>query len=285
MTELRRRMIRDMQARNLAPSTQEGYLWAVAGLAKYRHESPDRIGDEEIHDYIVHLLVERRYKVGTLQSVLTGLRFFYTVTLGRDGKSVPLPSFRGERRLPEILSARELERLFQAAITDRDRVLLMAAYGGGLRVSEVVRLKVSDIQSDRMMIRVEQGKGRQDRYTILPKRLLTELRGYWRVYRPGELFFPGRDLERPLSRRTAQRIYMLATQRANISRGGGIHTLRHCFATHLLEVGVDIRTIQLLMGHRSILTTMRYLQVTRKTLEGAQSPLDLLSLPEGLSVS
>ena len=280
MTDLRKRMIRDMQLRNLARSTQQSYLSAVTGLAKYHRQAPDTIGDEAIQDYVVHLLVDRQYTPGSLQVVLTGLRFFYTMTLGRDEKSVPLPSVRKGQRLPEILSARELEKLFHAAPTPRDRVLLLATYGGGLRVSEVVRLKVPDIQSERSMIRVEQGKGRKDRYTLLPKRLLTELRSYWKLHRPPRWFFPGRDYGNHLSIRMAQRIYTRAAREAKISRRGGIHILRHCFATHLLEAGVDVRTIQLLMGHRSILTTTRYMQVTRKTLEGTPSPLDLLSIPD-----
>ena len=182
-------------------------------------------------------------------------------------------------RLPEILSAQELERLFATAPPGKHRVVLLSAYGGGLRVSEVVRLKVTDIHSDRMMMRVEQGKGRRDRYTLLSKRLLEELRSYWKTLRPHPWLFPGHHRQRHMTPRMAQKIYTSAVKKASIHRRGGIHTLRHCFATHLMEAGVDIRTIQILMGHRSILTTMRYLQVTRKKLDGTVSPLDLLEIP------
>lgn len=159
----------------------------------------------------------------------------------------------------------------------------MTAYGGGLRVSELVRLKVTDIHSDRMTIRVDQGKGRKDRYTLLSQRLLQQLRIYWKIKRPAVWLFPGNS-QSPMSTRMAQRIYTQGASKAGITRKGGIHTLRHCFATHLLEAGEDIRTIQLLMGHSSILSTVRYLQITSKTLQGTQSPLDLLAVPCGRSI-
>jgi site-specific recombinase XerD len=187
---------------------------------------------------------------------------------------------RGSKRLPEILSGKELERLFGVTTNIKHRVLLMTAYAGGLRVSEVVRLKVTDIHSDRMMIRVEQGKGRKDRYTLLSERLLGELRAYWKLKHPDPWLFPGHS-NLPMTREMAHHIYVTAVKKAGLRRQGGIHTLRHCFATHLLEAGVDLRTIQLLMGHNSIRTTVRYLQMTSKTLQGTRSPLDLIALPAG----
>jgi len=283
MSELRKRMIRDMKLRNFSPGTQRGYIRAVAGLAQYYHRSPDSIGPEEIQDYIVYLLSERKLAVGSCHSIITGLRFFYTVTLKQDGASVPIPQIKKVTRLPEILSPEQLQRLFAAPRNLKHRVLLMTAYGGGLRVSELVHLKITDIHSDRMMIRVEQGKGKKDRYTLLSKRLLVELRSYWEIKRPPVWLFPGIHLHKPLCARMAQKAYAKAVAKAGITRKGGIHTLRHCFATHLLEAGQDIRTIQLLMGHSSILTTVRYLQVTSKTLQGTQSPLDLLAVPSGRS--
>jgi len=271
-------MIRDMQLRNFSPDTQRGYLNSVSGLAKYYRRSPDTISPEEIQDYILHLLNVRRVAIGSCQTVVTGLRFFYTVTLGQDKSSVPIPPIKNARRLPEILSANELERLFAALSNIKHRMLLMTTYAGGLRVSEVVRLKITDIHSDRMMIRVEQGKGRKDRYTLLSKRLLDELRDYWRIKRPDRWLFPGRA-NGLMTREMAWQIYVKAVKKAGIKRRGGIHLLRHCFATHLLEAGVDLRTIQLLMGHSSIRTTVRYLQVTSKSLQGTRSPLDLLPTP------
>ena len=283
MSELRKRMIRDMQSRNFSPITQRGYLRAVAGLAKYYHRTPDTIGPEEIQDYVVHLLSERKLAVGSCHSIITGIRFFYTVTLKQDRASVPIPQIKRETRLPEILGSEQLERVFAAPRNLKHRMLLMTAYGGGLRVSELVHLKVTDIHSDRMMIRVDQGKGKKDRYTLLSKRLLGELRAYWKIKRPAVWLFPGIKRHKPLCARMAQNAYAKAVAKAGITRKGGIHTLRHCFATHLLEAGQDIRTIQLLMGHSSILTTVRYLQVTSKTLQGTQSPLDLLAVPSGRS--
>jgi site-specific recombinase XerD len=186
-------------------------------------------------------------------------------------------------QLPEILSAEELVRLFQALEYRKHRVLLMTTYGAGLRVSETVHLRVTDIHSERMMIRVAQGKGRKDRYTVLSPRLLEELRTYWKEFHPQEWLFTG--WHGPLSTRSAQRIYADALTAAGITRGHGIHTLRHCFGTHLLEAGVDLRTIQVLMGHSSILTTSTYLRVSQKLLEKTQSPLDLLPVPQAKIVA
>ena len=283
MSELRKQMIRDMKSRNFSPGTQRAYLRAVAGLADYYHRSPDRINAEEIQDYIVHLFSESKLTVGSCHGIITGLRFFYTVTLKQDRASVPIPQIKRETHLPEILSPEQLERVFSAPRNPKHRMLLMTAYSAGLRVSELVHLKVTDIHSDRMMIRVEQGKGKKDRYTLLSKRLLGELRAYWKIKRPAVWLFPGIKRHGPLCARMAQKVYAQAIAKARITRKGGIHTLRHCFATHLLESGQDIRTIQLLMGHSSILTTVRYLQVTSKTLQGTQSPLDLLAVPSGRS--
>ncbi len=186
--------------------------------------------------------------------------------------------------LPEILSSDELERLFTVMTNQKHKTLLMTAYAAGLRVSELVNLKVTDIDSKRMMIRVQQGKGRKDRYTILSERLLKELRIYWKMYRPSLWLFSGRDPEQPLPSGTAQKIYYKAKERAGIKKGKCIHTLRHCFASHLLEAGVDLRTIQMLMGHSNIMTTTVYMYVTRKHLSSAQSPLDLLEIPEGQNI-
>lgn len=210
--------------------------------------------------------------------VTTALRFFYTVTLDRRDLALAIPPRKTPRHLPEVLSAAELQRLFDIE-NPKHRVLLMTTYAAGLRVSEVVRLRVTDIDSNRMMVRVEEGKGEKDRYTILSQRLLQELRAYWKIHRPPRWLFPGREPGSPIAPRTAQQVFTKAKTRAAIRKPGGIHLLRHSFATHLLEAGVDIHTIQLLMGHTSIVSTVRYLQLTRKTLDPTQSPLDLLDLP------
>jgi site-specific recombinase XerD len=273
MTELRRRMIRDMQLRNLSPSTQAGYVATVARLAGHYGRPPDRITRQEVEDYVVYLLVKRKLAPGSCCAIVTAIRFFYTVTLGWDPSLMDLPPIKRGSRLPEILSKEELARVLVAPTNPKHRALLMTTYAAGLRVGEVTSLKVTDIQSDRMMIRVQQGKGSRDRYTLCSGRLLAELRAYWKIKRPPVYLFPGWNIEKPMTVRMGQMIYAKAVREAGIAR-------RHCFATHLLEAGADVRTIQLLMGHRSILSTMRYLQVTRKNLDGTRSPLDLLAIPE-----
>jgi site-specific recombinase XerD len=278
MAELRKRMIRDMQLRNFSPETQKSYIHSVTGLSKYYGRSPDIISPTEIQDYIIYLLHERKLAIGSCHTIITALRFFYSITLGESKNRAPIPEIKNYRRLPEILSGKELEKLFSVVKNIKHRVILMTTYGAGLRSSEVVHLKVTDIHSDRMMIHVEKGKGMKDRYTLLSKRLLVELRNYWRIKRPKFWLFPSYK-DKPLTRRMTYHIYVDAMKKAGIKRKGGIHTLRHCFATHLLEAGVDLRTIQLLMGHSSIRTTVRYLQVTSKSLQGTRSPLDLLPTP------
>ncbi|MCY3019620.1 MAG: site-specific integrase [Planctomycetota bacterium] len=281
MTKLRAQMIREMQLRNLAEATQASYLRSVADLAKHYRRAPDQISSEEIKDFMIHLLAERKVAPGTCRVMVTGLRFFYVETLKWHPAKLPFKPLRKTGRLPEILSREEVERLLAATVGLKNRVLLMTAYSGGLRVNELVRLRVKDIHSERMMIRVEQGKGRKDRYTLLSKRLLEELRYYWRARRPKLWLFPGRSPARPMTKRNAQKVYENARRAAGLRHGSGIHTLRHCFATHLLEAGVDIRTIQLLLGHTSLLTTMRYLQVSQKTVANTVSPLDTLTQPGG----
>lgn len=275
---LRDRMIRDMQLRRFSGATQGAYLREVALLAKHFHQTPDRIDQYMLQDYILYLLTERQLASSSVNVATAALRFFYTVTLDRRDLALAIPPRKTPRHLPEVLSAVELQRLLHIE-NSKHRVLLMTTYAAGLRVSEVVRLRVTDIDSHRMMIRIEEGKGEKDRYTILSPRLLKELRTYWKIQRPPLWLFPGQKPGSPISPRSAQEVFTKAKTRAAISKPGGIHLLRHSFATHLLEAGVDLRTIQLLMGHSSIGSTVRYLQLTRKTLDSAQSPLDLLDLP------
>jgi site-specific recombinase XerD len=207
------------------------------------------------------------------------MKFFYHQCLGWNERQLFIPPRKRSWQLPEVLSQKEVERLLLAATTQRDRCLLMTAYATGLRVSELVRLKVSAIDSHRMMVRVEQGKGRKDRYTILSQRLLCELRSYWKEHRSPTYLFPNRK-GTPISIDYAQKTYNRAKLRAGIEKGHGIHTLRHCFATHLLEAGVDLRTIQTLLGHTSLLSTERYLQIRQHRITIMANPLDLLRLPD-----
>jgi site-specific recombinase XerD len=281
MTPLRQKMINDMTLRSFSPKTKEAYISAVSGLARFYNQSPETINQEEVQAYLLYLIDDRKLAWSSCNVAFSGLRFFYNETLGQPSMGLSIPPRKKKSQLPEILSAEELERLFASATNPKHRAILMTTYAGGLRVSEVVQLKITDIDSQRMMIRVEQGKANKDRYTILSERLLEELRHYWKLFRPPLWLFSSKDPDNPIHIGTAQKIYYQAKHKAEISKGKGIHTLRHCFATHLLESGEDLRTIQVLMGHASILTTMTYLQVTRKKLASTKSPLDLLDIPRG----
>ena len=274
MTPLRATMIKEMKLQRFSPKTQRAYIEAVAGFARFYNQSPADMNEERIRRYLLYLLDERKLAWSSCNVVISGLRFFYTYVLKHDSTHLVMPPRKRQKKLPEILTTEELVRLFNHAGAPKKRVLLMTTYAAGLRVSEVVRLKTTDIDSGRMTIRVEQGKGNKDRYTLLSSHLLKELRLYWRMYHPKQWLFPSWDYNRPLSVSTAQKIYTAAKKKAGITKGNGIHTLRHCFATHLLEAGVDPRTIQILMGHRSITTTMTYMRVTNKRLTSIKSPLD-----------
>ncbi|MBI2191483.1 MAG: tyrosine-type recombinase/integrase, partial [Planctomycetes bacterium] len=225
------------------------------------------------------LITERKQAFSSCNQSLAGIRFFYKHVLRREDLDLRVPA-RRSGRLPEPLSRGEVGRLIEATTNLKHRVMLMTAYGTGLRVSELVHLKPEDIHSERMLIRVEQGKGRKDRYTLLSSRLLEELRCYWRIYRPTTWLFPSRDVSRPFSATGVQQVYYRAKRSAGIHRGHGIHCLRHSFATHLLEAGVDLPTIQCLMGHTRLETTARYLHVTSQHLASVSSPLDLLRSPQ-----
>jgi integrase/recombinase XerD len=281
MGTLRNKMIDAMNLRRFSLRTHESYLGALSSLARYYNLPPDKIDAQQLQAYVLHLTVERGLSWSTCNVAVSAFRFFYVEVLGRERTNLPMPPRKKPTKLPEVLSRQELERLFACARPPRNRALLMTTYAAGLRVSEITSLKVSDIDSKRMMIRVEQGKGAKDRYTILSPRLLEELRAYWKLCQPHTWLFPAaRDSNRRMDISMAQKIYYVTKHRAAITRGHGIHTLRHCFATHLLEAGVDLRTIQSLMGHTSITTTMRYLQVRSEMLDAKSSLLDLLSTPD-----
>ena len=280
MSKLRENMIRDMQLHRLSERTQESYVRGVESLAKHYKRSPDQLSDREVQDFILHLLNERHLAWSTCNTYLAGMKFFYGTTLGRTSTCLALPPRKKEQRLPEILSAEELTRLFGLTPNLKHRALLMTAYAAGLRAGEVCHLKVADIDSDRMTLRIQQGKGRKDRYVTLSPSLLQELRAYWKECRPSGYLFPGQAADRPMPRSTPLCIYVRAARRAGIHKGGGIHALRHSYATHMLEAGADLRTLQVLLGHRTILTTQRYLRVTRKNLGAPGRPLDLLAIAD-----
>jgi len=280
MTDLRRRMIRTIKLRGFSSKTQEAYVSAIAKLAHYYKKPPDQLSPDELQQYLYYLLQERELSWSSCNVVLSAMRFFYSEVLNWDRLSLGIGPRKRPGRLPEVLSHQELKRLFECATNLRDRTLLMTAYSAGLRVGELVRLRIKHIESDRMLIRVEQGKGAKDRYTLLSSSLLTILRNYWRVYRPSEWLFADRSGKHPLSISSAQKAYNVARRAAKLTKGRGIHTLRHCFATHLLESGLDLRTIQMLMGHKNIQTTLVYLQVRRHHLDMTSERLDLLRISE-----
>ena len=275
---LRARMEHDLVVRGRSEHTRRAYLRVVADLARYYRRSPERLTDNEVQRYMRHLIEERKLAWSSCAQAGAALRFFYEVTLGRQRTEFSIPVPKGANKLPQILSREEVKRLLDGVRNLRHRVLLMATYAAGLRVSEVVRLRAIDIDSQRMLIRVEQGKGRKDRYTLLSRHLLTELRRYYRVYRPQQWLFTDRTRPTPMAPRSASRIYQAAKKRAGIHKAGGIHMLRHAFATHLLESGTDVVIIQRMLGHARIETTARYLHVTRQTLAERVSPLDQLPL-------
>jgi len=276
MTPLRAQMIRDMPLQRLAPKTQEASVAAVTGVATFSQCAPDHRSPEQIRPSLPHLLVERRLAWSSCTQVAAGLKCFSTKTLGWDVLHLHLPPRPGRSQLPRVLRVEALRRLCTSVQNPKHRALLMTTYAAGLRVSEVVHLQLTDLASDRMLMRVTQGQGRQERSTLLSTRLLAALRASWRLYRPPRWLFPGGDPTTPMPIGTAQRISSHAKQAAHLQHGTGLQTLRHGFATHLLEAGVDVHTIQLLLGHRALDTTTRSLRITRQHLGKIRSPLDRL---------
>ncbi len=281
---LRQRMIDDMTLRRLSPKTQSAYLRAVTNFTRFFGQAPDEASAEDLRRYQLHM-VEQSVSNLTINATITGLRFFFDVTLDRTEAMKKMSAVHTPHKLPVILSVEEVKRLLEAAPNLKSRAALSVAYGAGLRASEVTHLKVSDIDSERKIIRVEQGKGRRDRYALLAPSLLTLLRAWWvEGHRfgkmlPGGWLFPGMDPVDPLSTRQLNRIIKLAAHAADIDKRVSMHTLRHSFATHLLEQKVDIRIIQVLLGHQKLDNTARYSQVATKTLTEVTSPLEHLAIP------
>lgn len=278
MKKLREQMSDAMILRGFAARTQESYLAAVRALAKYYWRSPDLLMAEEVEAYHLHLIVERKLSYSTVNQSASACRFLFDKVLKRPQARFDIPMAKVPKSLPCVLSRDEVSRLLAAAPNPRARALLMVTYAAGLRVNEVCSLQLADIESapDRMCIKVRGGKGGRDRYTLLSPVLLQTLRDYCRTYRPGMWLFPNASGTGPLCDTMAQRMYYAARDAASLKRHGGIHTLRHCFATHLLESGVDIHTIQRLMGHSHVSTTMRYFHLAQSKLTGTTSPLELL---------
>jgi integrase/recombinase XerD len=279
ISPLRQRMIDDMTVRNFAPNTMLAYLKQVSYFAQHFGKSPERLGPEEIRSYQIYLAKERKVSVSSRTVATSALRFLYAVTLKQDRVIEMIPTPKAEYRLPVILSPEEVLRLLQAAPSFSYRVIFSTMYGTGVRVSEVLHLRVPHIDSPRMMIRIEQGKGHRDRYVPLSPKLLELLRTYWRKLRPQPWLFPGQFPAQPLSREAVSDAVAQAGDRAGLNKHVSPHSLRHAYAVHLLEAGTDIRKIQLLLGHRSLSTTARYLRLATTTVCATTSPLDLLPLP------
>lgn len=279
MSELRQRMNDAMVLRGFAERTKESYLACVSGLAKYYRCSPDTLDAVAIQTYLLHLIAEKKLAYASVNQAACAIRFLFGEVLRQPAIRIDIPMAKVPTRLPLILARDEITRLFAHCKNLRDHTLLETVYAAGLRLSEVCTLELSDIESapDRMCIKVRQGKGAKDRYTILSPRLLESLRLYWRAFRPRRWVFPNRAGSGPLGDKTVQRLYGATRDAAGLPQGGGIHTLRHCFATHLLEAGVDLHTIQRLLGHGHISTTMRYLHLAQSRLTGTTSPLELLT--------
>jgi integrase/recombinase XerD len=282
MTTSRQKFIQALTLRGLSTTTQTVYIRAVYDLARYYKLPPDSLSIQQVQDYLFSLVTQRHYARSTMTVAVSALRFFYEKVVGWKvedlGRDLPRP--KPQVRLPQVYSSAEIQQLFSAEYPKpKHRIFLMTVYAAGLRVSEACHLKVKHLESDRMAIRVEQGKGGRDRYTLLSPKLLEELRLYWKLYRPAEWLFPSaRDPRRPLATEAGQRIFYDAVQRAGLPRKGGIHILRHCFATHLLENGTDLQTLQRLLGHGSIETTTIYLHMRREHFQRVRSPLDLLEV-------
>lgn len=277
VSPLRQRMIDDMTIRNMSPLTQKAYVRAVKNFSLHFMKSPDKLTFENVREYHLHL-VSRGLSTATIIPIICGIRFFYGTTLGRPNVAEHLPLGRKADTLPSVLTRDQVVRLLKCTPDLEMRTIFTTIYAAGLRISEAVALTDKDIDSDRMVIVVRQGKGRKDRYVMLSEQLLAILRDYWKRARLQRLLFPGPDPERPITARSVQRACREAVRAAGLDASVTVHTLRHCFATHLLEQGVDIRVIQDLLGHRHIMSTTKYARVAVNTIRQVQSPLELLNI-------
>jgi integrase/recombinase XerD len=281
MTALRRRMTDDMILRNLAPGAIKQYVDCIARYARYFNRSPENLGPDHVRSYLLHLVQERHVSWSYYNQVRCALQFLYRVTLGKDWVVEQVVCPKVPKRLPVPLSLAETARFLEALRNPKHRVILMTTYAAGLRLSEVCRLQVEDIDSSRMVIHLRQAKGHKDRYVMLSPRLLIILRQYWKLQRPRPYLFPGHKPDQPISPRTVEKVCKRALAASGLGKSVSMHTLRHSFATHLLEAGTDLRTIQILLGHRSFSTTARYVHVSTAALKSTRSPFDDLDLSAG----
>lgn len=276
MGELRERFRRQMVLRGFAPGTMSQYERAIVDMVKAYGRSPDTLTNEDIQKYLCFLLEERGFQWSTTNIYFSAYRFFYVKVLGWNETQFSIPRRGRSRKLPLVFDTQTVLKIINAPLKIKHRALLHMVYGSGLRVSELVRLRPCDIESapERMMVRVEQAKGFKDRYTILSEKALEVLREYWKICRPKEWLFFGRDKSRAMPRCSAQHAYKQACRKAGITHGRGIHTLRHCFASHLIEAGMPMPVVQQWLGHRSLKTTAVYCHVSRDFLQKIRNPLD-----------
>jgi site-specific recombinase XerD len=279
MTPLRERFIEDMQLRGLAPTTQRSYIHYVADFARFYNKSPEDLDLEAIRQYEIHLLNERKLSPESVNIFISSVQFLYTVTLEMPWQKSCFPRVRAPQKLPVVLDPEEVALFFDYIPSLKYRAALMLCYGAGLRIAEAAALKVSDIDSKRMLIRVEQGKGKKDRYVMLSPRLLCVLRRYWRFRQPRLWLFPSWRETKHLSPGSLAQACRDASRQSGLTKRITAHTLRHSFATHLLESGTDTRVIQVLLGHSRIDTTARYTRVSAHVIAGTASPLDSLGAP------
>ncbi len=276
MSALREAVLLQMRLRGFAAKTVEAYIHAMEQLWAFYRRSLDRLSCEQVQRFLDEVITVRKLAWATVNVYFSAYRFLYEQVLKRPAHEFSIPRRGRSGTRPGVLNRAEVERLIDTPSNLKHRALLAMTYGSGLRVSEAVRIRIADVDRDRLMLRVEQGKGHKDRYTVLSKRALGLLEDLWRAYRPAEYFFTGQDGIRPICAGTAQAVYYAALQRSGIRRVGGIHVLRHCFATHAMEAGVDIYTIKRWMGHGALVTTGRYMHVTAEHLAKVKSPLDTL---------
>ena len=277
MTELRRRMLDELRLRNYSPHTECAYIRCVADFAKYFRATPERLGPRQVREYQLFLVQRKKLSWSRFNQTVCALRFFYHDVLHRNWLIEHIPYPRHEQKLPVVLSPAEVATLFQSTLNLKHRAILMTIYAAGLRVSELINLRLADIDSQRQLISIRQGKGHKDRQVMLSPKLLEVLRTYWRHYRPKSWLFPGAKLGHPVTQATVWRICQQARNATHLIKPVSPHTLRHCFATHLLEEATDLRRIQILMGHRNLKTTARYLHVSNLAVCSTVSPLDRLS--------
>jgi integrase/recombinase XerD len=277
VTQLRKRMQEELQRRNCSESTTDSYLRHITEFARYFGRSPAQLGPEEVKRFQLYLIQEKKVSWATYIQATAALRFLYVKTLGQSFMAEKIPFPKRPKHLPTVLSQEEIERLLEAARSLKHRALLMAMYGAGLRVSEACRLTIDDIDSSRMVIHVRQAKGNKDREVMLSPVLLETLRQYWKGCRSKDWLFPGRGPDKPVTTKAVFLMVQSVAARARVAKTVSPHTLRHSFATHLLESGTDIRTIQLLLGHADIRTTTIYLRISQHHIRKILSPLDRLS--------